>query len=106
MDNNENSSLLLCDLSDESLDTLIALPANAKVVYFSTLISKYYPTISENTDEWKDLLDSYASSLYVEKLYRSNRFFNEMFTVVYTDTGQIRDIVNELYFNQEDLVVH
>lgn len=106
MVDNETDSLLLCDLSDSSLDAIIALPANAKMVYFSTLISKYYPTTDPNTEEWKDLLDSYVSSLYVEKLYRSNRFFNEMFTVVYTDTGQIRDIVNVLYFVEDELVVH
>ena len=46
------------------------------------------------------------SSIYVEKLYRSNRFFQESFTMIYTKTGLIRNIVNDIYFLEDDLITH
>ena len=51
-------------------------------------------------------MEAYAASWYAEKIYRYNRFFNESFTAVYTETGLIRDIVLDIYFNDDDLIVH
>ena len=59
-----------------------------------------------NENEYEDLLESYISSIYVEKLYRSNRFFQESFTMIYTKTGLVRNIVNDIYFLEDDLITH
>jgi hypothetical protein len=62
--------------------------------------------VEENTDQFVELVESYISSFYLEKLYRSNRFFNEKFIPVYTNTGLIREVVSELFFVDDTLIVH
>ena len=95
----------LSELSNESLDAVLSLPVDAKTKYFTDLVEKYYPKVSEGED-YQNILDSYVSSFYVEKLYRSNRFFNEKFIPVYTMTGMIRNIIAESYYSDQDLLVH
>lgn len=101
-----NNQFLLEDLPIESLDAVLAMELENKVIYFSTLAKNFYPDVEESSEEFTDLLELYISSFYVEKLYRSNRFFNEKFTPVYTTTGLIRDIVANLFYSDKDLIVH
>ena len=54
----------------------------------------------------KELLENYLSSFYVEKLYRSNQFFNEKYIMTYTHTGLVRNVINEMYFTDDDLITH
>ena len=70
------------------------------------MAKSYYPKVDENTDQFVELVESYISSFYLEKLYRSNRFFNEKFIPVYTNTGLIREVVSELFFVDDTLIVH
>ena len=62
--------------------------------------------VNEKSDEFKNVLESYVSSFYVEKMYRSNRFFNEKFIIVYTQTGLIRNVWSDLYYTDDDLITH
>jgi hypothetical protein len=101
-----DTRFLLEDLSTASLDAVLAMDLENKTVYFSTLAKNFYPDIDETSEEFVDLLELYISSFYVEKLYRSNRFFNEKFTPIYTTTGLIRDIVANLFYSDKDLIVH
>ena len=81
-------SLLLENLPEENLDQVLSLPPNGKAHYFSRLIKNFYPDHKEDTEEYHRLMEAYVSSFYLEKLYRSNRFFNESFTpiVIYEST--------------------
>lgn len=97
---------ILEELSDESLDAVLSISSQHKLAYFSTLIKTYYPKIEEDSPEYADILESYMSSFYVEKIYRNNRFFNEKFTIIYTSTGLIRDIVLDRYYCDDTLITH
>jgi len=100
------SIFILQDLSDESLDALLSLSLVRKSSYFIAMVKTYYPNILEGSAQFEDLVESYISSFYVEKLYRSNRFFNEKFTPIYTGTGLIRNISLDLYFTDDSLITH
>jgi hypothetical protein len=96
----------LDELSDESLDTVLTMTTEQKVAYFSALLSSFFPRVSPNTEEYADLLTSYISSFYVEKLFRSNIFFSEKFIPIYTNSGLIRNIILDMYFTDDSLLTH
>jgi hypothetical protein len=97
---------LLDDLEDSTLDAVLSLPPAARVTYYKKLLKAYFPEVKENTEEYTNILETYNSSFYLEKMYRTNKFFNEKFTVVYTDKGFIRNIIADLYFADDDLITH
>ena len=98
--------LILETIPEEALDHVLSLPPEAKTLYFTKLAKKFYPKINERSDEFKNIVESYVSSFYVEKMYRSNRFFNEKFIIVYTQTGLIRNVWSDLYYTDDDLITH
>tara|TARA_Y100000356_G_C11041308_1_gene173698 strand:+ start:63 stop:371 length:309 start_codon:yes stop_codon:yes gene_type:complete len=98
--------LILENLPEDVLDHVLSLPPEAKTVYFTKLTKKFYPKIDQKSDEFTNIVESYVSSFYVEKMYRSNRFFNEKFIVVYTQTGLIRNVWSDLYYTDDDLITH
>lgn len=100
------NSFVLEELSDESLDYILSLAPQQKVVYFSKLVKQYYPSQEEGSKEFMNLIETYISSFYVEKLYRSNRFFNEKFSPIYTETGLIRDIIADIFYTDDHLITH
>ena len=75
-----SESFILEELPDESLDAVLSLSLAQKSSYFTAMVKTFYPHIAEDSDQFDELVESYVSSFYVEKLYRSNRFFNEKFT--------------------------
>lgn len=101
-----NKDFLLEELEDSSLDAVLSMEMENKIVYFSTLAQHFYPDVESDSSEFTDLIELYISSFYVEKLYRSNRFFNEKFTPIYTTTGLIRNVVADLFYSDKDLIVH
>lgn len=101
-----NNTLILEDLPDESLNSVLSLSSDLKIKYFSAMVDTFYPNIEKNNEEYINMIEYYISCFYVEKLYRSNRFFNEKFTPIYTKTGLIRDIVADLYYLDESLINH
>jgi len=100
------NKLILNLIAEESIDAVLALPEQSKIAYFMSLAETFYPKVAKDTKEYSDLIESYYSSFYVEKLYRSNLFFHEKFTVVYTTTGLIRDITNNLFYLGEHPQIH
>lgn len=99
-------SFILEDLPDDSLDAVLSLPPAGKSVYFKKLMTLFYPNISEESTEYMELIETYISSFYIEKMYRTNRFFNEKYTPVYSQTGLIRNIIADIYFTSDDLITH
>ena len=100
------SEFRLEDFSDESLDSILCLTIESKTKYFEAMVKSYYPKVDQDTDHFVELVESYISSFYLEKLYRSNRFFNEKFIPIYTNTGLIREVVSDLFFIDDTLIVH
>ena len=101
-----DDTFALSEFPNESLDYVLGMPLAVKREYFHKLIESFYPKTLKTGSEYENLLESYMSSFYTEKLYRSNRFFNEKFTIIYTHTGIIRNIVNDLYFTDDELITH
>jgi len=101
-----NNSFILENLPNESLDAVLSLPIDRKAAYFTAMVKSFYPKLEEDTAEFDNVLASYVSSFYVEKIYRSNRFFNEKFTPIYTTTGLIRNIIADMYYADDDLITH
>lgn len=97
---------ILQELPDESLDTILSLSPEQKSRYFEAMIATFYPNLTKNTNEYEEMVATYLSSFCVEKIYRSNRFFNEKFTPIYTTTGIIRNIVSDLYYSDDELITH
>lgn len=97
--------LLLEEFPDDALDQVLSLPPKGKSIYFTKLAREFYD-FPDESDEMIQIVESYISSFYVEKLFRTNRFFNEKFTPVYTNTGLIRNIWSDLFFTDDDLITH
>ena len=100
------NSFILGELSDESLDTVLSMTLAEKANYFAKIVAKHYTRIDKDSPEFEELIATYLSSYYVEKIYRSNRFFNEKFTPVYSNTGLIRNIIADMYYADDDLITH
>ena len=94
------------DLSDEALNSILSLSIESKTAYFEAMVKSYYDKVPETDEKFVSLVEAYFSSFYLEKIYRSNRFFNEKFIPIYTDTGLIREVVSELFFIDDTLIVH
>ena len=101
-----SETFTLSEFEDESLDYVIGMPLSIKRDYFHKLVESFYPKSINREEEYESLMESYMASFYVEKLYRSNRFFKEKFTMIYTKTGLVRNIVNDIYFADDDLITH
>ena len=101
-----NNDFILQDLSDDLLDQILSLAPESKTIYFLGLTKEYYPDIEDGSEYQQNIIESYISSYYIEKMYRSNRFFNEKFSPVYTKTGLIRNVWCDLFFIDDDLIVH
>lgn len=97
---------LLHELNDQKLCGILSLPPKEQVTYFSNLVEKYYPHAMKDTEEFYSLVLSYKSSFALEKKYRKNESIQESFTAVYTKTGLIRELVNDLYYIDESLITH
>ena len=97
---------ILQDLPNESLDAVLSLPPEQKSRYFEAMVETFYPNLPKNSAEYEEMVATYLSSFCVEKIYRSNRFFNEKFTPIYTATGIIRNIISDLYYSDDELVTH
>jgi hypothetical protein len=104
--NKDFSPLELYNLDDETLDYALSLTEEAKLGYFHNLISKYYSDEKLSPEQYKDLQIAYRSSFILEKIYRSNKIMQKGFRPVYTRTGLIRELVNDLYFLDTSVNIH
>jgi len=100
------TSLLLEELPDEVLDAVLSLEPSVRATYFEKMVINYYPHVVAKSAEFTTLVETYNSSFYLEKMYRTNRFFNERFTPVYTHTGLIRNVIADIFFADDDLITH
>lgn len=98
--------MYLAQLTDGQLDGILSLDIESKRKFINILIEKHYPNQVNDEKAMSELSEAYFASIYAEKIYRSNRFFKENFTIIYTDTGLIRNIISDMYFCDDDLITH
>lgn len=101
-----SEQLILEHVSDESLDAVLSLNLQQKSNYFTQLAQQHYPNVEIDSQHFLDLVETYISCFYLEKMYRCNRFLQEKFTPVYTKTGLIRNLTADIYFMDETLITH
>lgn len=95
-----DSSLFLHKLPDNSIETIVSMPEDEQDKYFYQLISRFYKNSEIETR--KDLIEAYRASFILEYMYRTTPDIQDNFTAVYTQTGLIREITNNLYFLDEE----
>jgi len=93
-------------LSDEKLENILLMSETATNIYIHTLIEKHYPQVEVNSDTYTSLKIGYKSSFVLERYYRTNLTVQRGFTAVYTRTGLIRNIINDIYYTEDDLITH
>jgi hypothetical protein len=102
-----DSHLFLYDLDDATLDFIIGLPFEELDKYVYALISRFYPKVEKESEQYQNLKDSYRASFATEKLYRVNPLLNKNYTAIYTKTGLIREIVLDIYgIGNEKVVIN
>ena len=97
----QSDNLLLNELPEDKLDEVLSLSVEMKADFFKELVRIYYGNVDEDSDNFVEIVEAYISSFYAEKLYRSNAFFREKFTPMYTRTGLIKNIVLDLFHQEE-----
>lgn len=95
-----DSHLYLHELSTDTIKDINRLDQDSKATYFMNLISRFYPNAEGETVT--NLASAYYGSFMMEEKVRTYPGLAQAFTVVYTKTGLIREVVNDIYFLQEE----
>lgn len=104
---NTDSYFYLHELEDEVLDEILQLPFKELDSYIYALICRFYPTVQKNSESYEALSKAYKAGFVLEKLYRSNDMLSESYTAIYTKTGLLREMVNDLYsIGTEKVAIH
>ena len=96
----------LFNLPEERLNYILALPDEQKTGFFHSIITRYFNDEDLTSEKYKELQLAYKASFMLEKVYRNNKALKEGFRPIYTKTGLIRDLVNDLYFTDDNLITH
>ena len=104
--NMNEDTFLLKDFPDDKLELILALEEEEQIIYYDSLINRFYPHISSDDRIYEDMLAAYHASFVMEKLYRKEKVLQLEFTPIYTKTGLIRNLVNDLYYTTDDLITH
>lgn len=91
----EQDKFYLDGLSDEALNNIIEMADLEFSQYVRQLILKFYPDATELQQQ--NLKLAYKSSFELEKIMRQHANIYAGFTPVYSKTGIIVEIVNDLY---------
>lgn len=92
-----DTNFILGELSTEKLEDILGLTEEDREYYFMHLIKRFYPDV-EDKDEKDRLLDNYQGSFELEYILRIEPIIAKVFTCVYTKTGLLREVSNDLYF--------
>ncbi len=96
----------LYEMSEHKLESILKLDNDSFDIYIGQIINKFYSKVLPGTPEFESLLIGYKASFEAERLYRTNISLHKGFRVIYTKTGLIRNFINEIYFNDDDLIIH
>jgi len=95
-----DSPLFLNKLSDDTIESIVSMAEEEQDKYFYQLIDRFYKTA--DLEKKEELLDSYRSSFILEYIYRTTPDIQNSFVAVYTQTGLVRELTNDLYFLDEE----
>jgi hypothetical protein len=98
--------IILNNIEEQKLDTVLSLNEQGKNIFFDSLITQYYSHIEKGSPQYIELQNHYRACWLMEKIYRNNDFMKQYFSIVYTKTGLIRNIWNDLYYTDDDLIIH
>jgi hypothetical protein len=90
-----DSSFYLYKLTDKELDNILSLTNEEIAIYIGQLIEKFYQGIEP--EKAHQVYNAYRGSFVLEKIIRNSPIIQESFTPIYTKSGLIREIVNDLY---------
>lgn len=96
-----DSSFFLHNLPDKVLQDILNLSGEEKFAYFNNLIKRFYPNV-DTVEEFDKLLKAYNASFALEYIFRNDEDIGEAFTCIYTKTGLVRELENDLYFMMEE----
>ena len=65
-------SLLLNEITEDKIDTVLSLNETGKTIFFDSLISEHYPHIEKTSNEYNYLQLNYRSCWMMEKIYRNS----------------------------------
>ena len=98
--------LCLNEFPEDKLELILSLSTEEQHIYFDSLIKRFFPNTTMEDDSYHDLLAAYYASFVLEKIYRNEEELQKEFTVIYTKTGLIRNMINDLYYSTDELIVH
>jgi hypothetical protein len=96
---NSDTNFFLNKLPTSKLEDLLGLSEEDQHYYCLQLIKRFYP--SADKEEKAKLLKSYIAGFELEYLLRTEPNLAESFTCVYTKTGMIREVSNDIFFIPE-----
>ena len=101
----KNDNFYLFDLTDAELQVITNLSDIDVCDYIHNLICNYYSHVDQTSEQYRNLVKAYKTSFILETIYRSNPLLSNNFTTIYTRTGLIRELVNDLYHIGPEKVV-
>lgn len=96
---NSDSNFFLNKLSINKLEDVLGLSEEEQHYYCLQLIKRFYPNVDK--EEKAKLIKAYIASFEFEYLLRTEPNLAEAFTCVYTKTGMIREVSNDIFFIPE-----
>lgn len=96
---------ILGQLKDDKLEFILSMDQDQLDIYVDNLIQKYYPYLRqdmEHHEQYELVKEQYINSFYLEKIIRMSEPVQEGFIPVYTETGMIRELQNQLYSFSKD----
>jgi len=94
-----DKNLFLNALSNEQIEDILALSDEEQHHYYLQLIRRFYPGSSK--EDKMRLMYAYKGSFELEYILRTESLLAKSFTCVYTKTGMIREVSNDLFFLSE-----
>ena len=91
-----DSSFFLHKLTDQRLEDILSLSDEDSHLYYLNLIRRFYP--GSDQEQKRKLMKAYRGSFTFEYLLRTEPELADAFTCIYTQTGLIREVSNDLYF--------
>lgn len=103
----QDNPLYLYQLEDEAITSILTLDSSSLDLYLNNLIMRFYPQHVTNKEYSNKLKESYKASFVLENIFRKNEIFYKNYSAIYTPTGLIRELINDLYaLNSEKVAIN
>ena len=96
----------LYSLPDEALDFILSLHPEQRYLYLKDVALTQFKATIDNKEMLETTIKGLEASIIFEKLYRNNEFLKKNFTIVYAEGGLIRNVIHDIYYSDDDLIIH